>query len=117
MMVLYVVLKDILPWGMNKYFPERVKAEQSKRNAEALLLKEEIEEREHRRKMEERTAQALENIQQAVTISNERLQELTRITAEHSGFTIEAVTDMRETVAKNKRDSNPKMKPVRKPKQ
>ncbi len=113
-MLAYVLIKDVMPWGMNRYFPERMKAEQAKRSADALLLKNELEEKEHRRKMEERTAEALEGIKQAVVISNERIDELTRIATEHNTFTINAVTTMREVVAKSKRDSQPKIRVARK---
>ena len=112
-MVVYVFLKDCLPWIMNRYFPEHVKAEQAKRNAEALLLKNDLDEKEHRRAMEERSTVAMEKMGEAVVILNERLDKLTDLTAEHITFTVEAVTAMRETVAK-RRDTQDKIKSVRK---
>lgn len=114
-MAVYVIMKDVLPWVMNRYFPAHMKKEQDKRNAEALLLKSELEDKEHRRAMEERSTVAMEKMGEAVIILNERLDKLTDITAEHNTFTIQAVTAMRETVAK-RHITQDKIKPVRKAK-
>lgn len=114
--LLYILYKELVPFVLNRVYPDRVKAEQAKRNTDALILRSEIEEKEHRRKMEERTADALEGIKDAVIITNERLDKLSDLMSEHSTFTASAISDMRVTVAKSKRgDSNPKIAPKRKP--
>ncbi len=95
----YVVVKEILPFFRDKVWPEKIK----ERDAERLRLQR-LEERAIL--AEERQAKAIESMslssQQmalAITTENERISQMIVAQNEHARFTVDAIGDMRETVA------------------
>jgi hypothetical protein len=116
--LIYFFIKEVSPFVMNKVFPERAAALAAKRATDALLLKTQIErdekEAEFRRRQEERTTTAIENMSLGITVNNERLNQLITGVSGLSSFTQEAVGDMREAVAKlHRSQSQPKIKAVK----
>lgn len=101
-LLLYVVLKDAVPFFIEKVWPEKAKESHAKQQLEISYQKHQMEMDEREINAIEKMSNAVDRMAREITVNNERLSTLLASHYEHSADMREAVEHMKITSAKKK---------------